>query len=144
MARNRFKSDGPLAAVQKAGGQNGRDYFPKVRQAREALAEKAKDILQQYLDVIQDARDAGNVEVAAESLQWLMEHMPEVENERMIDVHIDRQALEKAPVGPSINIGFQLGGMPALNGGLPAVVEVETLVEEAALLPQTVEVEPSE
>lgn len=121
------KSD--IALIAKVAQATERDYFPKVKQAREALTARAMEILDNYIAVIQSAQADGNYEVAAESLQWLMEHMPMVDNQRMIDVHIDHQITSKTPAGPAINIGFQLGGMPTLGGALPPVPTV-TLIPE--------------
>lgn len=101
-------------------------HFPKVREAREALAERAKEILEQYLKVVTAASAAGDYEVATKSLQWLMEHMPSEEGDAMIDVSIDKVKQVEGGGGPSINIGFALGGIPASQHGLalPAVIEV--------------------
>ena len=107
-----------------------REYFRKVRQAREALREKAQEILEEYLATIREAREAGDYEVAAESLRWLMEHMPEDEGERMVDASIDKP--KQGVVGGGINfqVGFVLGGIKP-TAALP--VSTEDAVDGEAL-----------
>lgn len=87
-----------------------RTYFPKVKEAREALRDEAVNILQQYLAVVKAASADGDYEVATKSLQWLMEHMPEDEGTRMLATNVDKQAVEKGSSAPVIQIGIALGG----------------------------------
>lgn len=101
-----------------------RVYFPKVKEAREALREKALEILEEYVQVVKAASAAGHYEVAAQSLQWLMEHMPEEAGEKMIETSVDKPKQIDASKGPSINIGFAIGGMPK-TAALPPVEVVE-------------------
>lgn len=108
--------DTPQEAIarSKAGDnlvRKTRDYFPKVRQAREALREKALDILETYIDTIKAAQAAGDYDVATKSLQWLMEHMPQEQEDRMLDVSIDKHGPADKRAVPAINIGFQIGGV---------------------------------
>lgn len=97
-------------ALKPGARSNG--YFPRVQEAREALAEKAKMILEDYLKVVKAAQDAGDYEVAAKSLQWLMEHMPTSPEEMgMLDASIDKaKPVEQTLKTPTINIGIRLGG----------------------------------
>lgn len=101
-----------------------REMFPKVREAREALKERAIEILESYIAVIGEARAAGNVEVATKSLQWLMEHMPAEDGESLVDASIDKTKQTEQKTGPVINIGLALGGMPSQNA-LPAPTIIE-------------------
>lgn len=96
-------------------GQLG--YFSKVKEAREVLKERAREILDNYLATIQDARLAGDFETASKGFQWLMEHMPEEEGSRMVDISIDKpKQVEGSKAGPIVQIGFKLGGMePAIE-----------------------------
>lgn len=87
-------------------------FFTKVRVARELLREKAEDILNEYLDVMKKASDAGDYETASKGYQWLIEHMPEDdEGKRMIDGHVDKAKQIEAPSGPRVQIGIQVGGV---------------------------------
>jgi hypothetical protein len=91
-----------------------REFFTKVKIARELLREKSEEILADYLDVVAKARDAGEYEVAAKSLQWLIEHMPADEDGKgLVDVSVDKkqQAVVQGPTGPTIQIGIQVGGL---------------------------------
>ncbi len=88
-----------------------KEYFPKVRQAREALRERALEILTTYIDTIKLAQEAGDYDVATKSLQWLMEHMPAEDKDRMLDVSIDKQAVSDKKDVPHITVGFQIGGV---------------------------------
>lgn len=89
------------------------NFFSRVRIARELLKEKSEEILREYLDVVQQAKIAGDYETAAKSLQWLLDHMPaDEEGERMVEVSVDKkqEAVQRGPTGPSIQIGIQVGG----------------------------------
>lgn len=112
-----------------------RDFFSKVKVARELLREKSEEILREYLDIVQQAKVAGDYETAAKSMQWLIEHMPADEDGgRMVDQSIDkRQEVNQKPTGPAIQIGIAVGGVGkqlALPkpGELPAVTA--EIVEE--------------
>lgn len=96
------------------------NYFPKVREARQKLAEKAQEILEEYLLNIQAAKLKGDHETALKGLQWLIEHMPDEEGESMVNSSIDK-AKEKqiGGGGPTIQIGFQLGGITTPPKALP-------------------------
>jgi hypothetical protein len=91
-----------------------RDFFSKVRIARELLKEKSEEILKEYLDVVQKAKDAGDYETAAKSLQWLIEHMPaDEEGGRLVEQSVDKkqEVVQTGPTGPAIQIGIQVGGV---------------------------------
>lgn len=90
-----------------------KSYFNKVKVARQLLRDQAEEILKQYMEVVQEARDAKDFETAAKMLQWLVEHMPADEDgERMVEKSIDKQqqVIETGPSGPAIQIGIQVGG----------------------------------
>lgn len=97
---------------------NKQVHFPKVKEAREALAAKALDILEEYVKVVKAAAAAGNYEVATKSLQWLMEHLPETDGYRMLEGSVDKQETKAAIGPPAINIGFALGGIPSTQAYL--------------------------
>jgi len=103
------------------------NYFPRVQEAREALAAKAVDILEAYVKVVKEAAAAGDYEVATKSLQWLMEHMPQEQLGGMIDVGIDKPKVTVGSVGPAINIGFAIGGItkPPLELPPAEVIDAE-------------------
>ena len=87
-------------------------FFTKVKVARELLKEKSEEILKEYLDVVQKAKDSGDYETAAKALQWLIEHMPADEDgERMVAQSVDKkQEVVEKQTGPAIQIGIQVGG----------------------------------
>lgn len=91
---------------------NSSSYFPKVKEAREALKAKALELYELQLEIVKTALANGEFEVAAKANQWLIEHMPAEDGTKMIDTSIDtNKIVEKGPTGPMINIGFQLGGI---------------------------------
>ena len=99
-----------------------RDFFSKVKIARQLLKEKSEEILKQYLLVVDEARASGDYETAAKSLQWLIEHMPSDEDgDRMVEVSVDKkqEAKQTGPVGPAIQIGIAVGGIGAGQKALP-------------------------
>lgn len=89
-----------------------RDYFPKVKEAREALKEKALEHYELQLKLIMEAVNKGDIESALKANQWLMEHMPAEDGVRLIDPSAAKpKELETGPRGPAIQIGIQLGGV---------------------------------
>jgi hypothetical protein len=110
-----------------------KDFFSKVKVARELLKEKAAEILEDYLDIVQKAKDAGDYETAAKSLQWLIEHMPEEEGHRLVEVSVDKkqQVVEQGPKGPDIRIGIAVGGLTSQKAlPKPSDVQVEVIENE--------------
>lgn len=109
--------------------------LPRVREAREKLAEKANDILDMYLATITEAREAGEVGEALKGLQYLLEHLPAdmMTGERVLDQSIDKQAKEvgQKRTTPSIKIGVAIGGLPPQQAlPPPAAVEVIEVDDE--------------
>lgn len=103
------------------------EYFRTVKEAREALQDRAKELLDRYLQVVMEAHAAGNHELAIKSLQYLMERMPSDDGLTMLDGSVDRQKVIEAPkqAGPSIKIGIALGGVGQPQKQLPSVTVVE-------------------
>lgn len=108
---------------------DSKQMFSKVKAARELLRERASEILQQYLAVVAEAQAAGNYEVAAKSLQWLIEHMPrEDDGSGVVERSVDKEQQQiQAPTGPAIQIGIQVGGVTRQT--LPAATEDKALPE---------------
>lgn len=103
-------------------------FFSKVYQAREALRDKADKILEEYLDVAVQAKEAGDYETAMKTLQWLLEHMPADEGGKaLVDTSIDKQKqIDKSgPTGPAIQIGIAIGGVGKAQKALPSVEVVD-------------------
>lgn len=88
------------------------DPFPKVREARELLRQRAQEIIELYLQNAQDARDANDFETAEKSLRYLIEHMPRGDDgETLVDISVDKPKESDGPKGPIVQIGFALGGV---------------------------------
>ena len=89
-----------------------RTIFSRVKIARELLRERAEEILDNYLDTVQKAKDAGDFETAAKSLQWLMDHMPaEDDGTRVVETSVDKQQqIVQQDTSPRIQIGISVGG----------------------------------
>ena len=111
---------------RKAGGQE----FPKVREAREALRQKAIGIWERYEDMIAKAVAAGDYETANDAYQFLITHMPADEDgTKMIDTSVDKAQRETRRSAPTVNIGLQLGGVAQVPL-LPPAIEVIDVGEE--------------
>lgn len=96
------------------------NHLSSVRKARLALKARASEILDAYLAAIKLAQAEGDFETATKSYQWLMEHMPDEDGEKLVDVSIDKvKQLDDRPTAPSIHIGFALSGVPASQPQLP-------------------------
>ena len=99
-----------------------------VRKARALLKEKASELLERYITTLALAAGAGEFEASLKGYQWLLEHVPDEDGERMVMVSIDKQAQAEGPKGPLIQIGFQLGGVTSPTKELP-VITVEPTEE---------------
>jgi hypothetical protein len=99
--------------------------FSKVKEARELLKQEAETILRSYMQTIQMAVAAGQYEAALKAQQWLIEHFPEDEGVKMIDISVDRPKQVEGQSGPAIQIGIALGGMVQ-----PKRLEVPTIEAE--------------
>jgi hypothetical protein len=100
--------------------------FPKVREAREALKAKAMEIYELQMKIITEAIAAGDYETAAKANQFLMEHLPDEDGTSLLNISVDKPKESGDKSGPTIQIGFALGGLPPPKGALPpAVIDVE-------------------
>lgn len=102
----------------------------RVKEAREALKEKSAEIVELLIETAIDAKAHGEFETAAKSLQWLLEHMPADEDGgKVIDSSVDKQAKidPRKQVGPQIQIGFAIGGIPAAAGATKQLPAVEVI-----------------
>jgi hypothetical protein len=99
-------------------------YFSRVREAREALKAKAEEIVGLQIEIVKRGLETGKLDVAASANQWLLEHMPEEEGVKVIDVSIDKPRQVEGHAAPSISIGFAIGGMKP-QAALPAPPKVE-------------------
>ena len=100
-----------MTAKKGPARQIGGRAFSSVRKAREALKERAFELLDGYIAVIKQAAASGDYETATKGYQYLLEHMPEEDGQRMIEISVDKPVQVEAPKGPTIQIGFQLGGV---------------------------------
>ena len=101
-------------------------YFPRIAEAREALKAKALELYELQVKIIQEAIAIGDLETASKANQWLIEHMPEQDGVRMIDVSIDKPK-EETKGQSTINIGFRLGGMSEPVARPAAKVEIDII-----------------
>lgn len=100
------------------------DKFPRVKEAREALKEKAMAILAKYEYIIDQAIAKGDLETAAEHTRWLLAHMPNEEGIRLIDTDATKPKDSDGPKGPQIQIGVMLTP-PAEIKPLPTVKVID-------------------
>lgn len=106
-------------------GIKGGKYFSRVKEARELLKERAREILDRQERMIEQAAARGQMTAALQANQWLLEHIPADEGERVIDASPDKPTLIDAkPTGPLVQIGFNLGGMVAPKQIEPIEAEV--------------------
>lgn len=107
--------------------------FTKVKEAREMLRSKAAEILEAYLLNATAAQAAGEFEVAAKSLQWLLEHMPKDSgsSEALVDTSVDKVAKTDGRKG---NFGVQIMLAPTapIPKALPKAIEAEVVEDEDA------------
>lgn len=94
----------PKAAIKKIP-------FSRVKEARDALAGQAVELIELYKKIIVDAAEAQDFKVAAEGIQFLLEHMPKGEDGSvLLDPSVDKAGSgPSGPTGPTIQIGIALG-----------------------------------
>jgi hypothetical protein len=108
----------------------GGPHFSSVKKAREALKERANELLDIQIAIIKGAMSKGDYETAAKANQFLMEHIPDEDGTRMIDQSVDKPKQLEAKLGPSINIGFAIGGINQPKELPPAVIEAEPVPDD--------------
>jgi len=113
-----------------------KDPFPKVNEAREAARARALEILEDFVSTIKLATAAGDYEAAMKSYQWLLEHMPEDEGTRVIDSSVDNKKQIEGPVGPQINIGFRISGVPDTEPAQIVTVEPKQIEAQVVKAPK--------
>lgn len=103
--------------------------FSRIKEARQALREKALDFLALYEENAKVAMAAGDHEVVMKSMQWILEHLPQDEDGTlMIDPSIDRPVPQNAmPAGPQINLGIAIGGVTRTAGELPPMAPADII-----------------
>lgn len=84
-----------------------------VRKAREALRGKAMELLLEYQTMIKQAVAAGEWEAALKAQQWLIDHVPAEDGERIFDSSVDKsqKQVDAGPKAPVVQIGIKLGGL---------------------------------
>src|SRR5437773_12439192 len=107
------------------------EVFPRAKEAREALRDKALVIFGLYIRLIENAMAAQDYETAEKALRFLQEHMPKDEDgATMLDPSVDKKPDKPTgPVGPTVNIGFQLGGVRPVQA-LPALEVIDVKDED--------------
>lgn len=112
-----------------SGPMPAKVYFPRVKEAREALKDKALEILEKQSTIVDLAIAKEDYETAGKLNQWLIEHMPKGDNGETI---IDESAatpkeLASGPTGPTIQIGIQLGAPPPTKQLSSPVIDISPL-----------------
>ena len=108
-----------------------RNYFSKVKEARELLQSQARVYLRLHKRNIKEAMLDGDHETAAKAIQWALEHVTDDDGSTPISPSVDIPRPSAGNMGPIINVGFQIGGLAKSL----AVAETTTPSVEALTLP---------
>ena len=101
-----------------------RVYFSKVKEAREKISSEALELYDMYKGLIRDAIVAHDFETASKGLQFIMDHIPaDSEGTRLLDPSVDKPKQVEGNKGPTIQIGFQLGGVN-IPSELPVAIDI--------------------
>lgn len=101
-----------------------------VKKARQALRERANEILDKYIQLAERASLFEDFETSAKIYQWLIDHIPEEDGERLVDASVDKKQLGSGkPSGPQINV-FQIGGTPSLPALPEPFIESEPIDDD--------------
>lgn len=103
----------------------GGNHFSSVKKAKAALKEKALETYNLLIHIIKQAAAAGDYETAAKYTAYLLDHTPDEDGERLFADSVDKrvQQLDTRPVGPTIQIGVNIGGTKRQE--LPEVIEIK-------------------
>lgn len=115
--------------VPKKRGGRAKGYFPKVAEARKAIAEDAVWWKDFYKQVAIEALAAQEFITAEKVAAFMLTHMPEDEETGTLlntDIDKNKEPDVKGGGGPSIQIGVALGGMNNQKA-LPEVTHVEVV-----------------
>jgi hypothetical protein len=105
-------------------------HFSSVRKARQALQGQAQELLEEYKAAIKMAVASGKYEEALKAYQWLLDHVPGEDGERMFEPSVDKVTVVEGPRGPTVQIvGIQLGGVGSPKAELPAATKDEDTIE---------------
>lgn len=113
----------------------GNNYFPKVKAARKALQAKIDKIVDDHLDTIAKAVEAGEYESALKAQQWIIEHSADDDGTRVVDISVDKPKVVDRPTGPTLQIGFAIGGLQAPQEPLvlPKAIEAPSESDESII-----------
>ena len=105
-----------------------RNHFSQVKKAREALQARAFELFKLYLNNIKQAKKAGDFELVARSIQYLLEHTPaDADGLTILEASIDKPKQVEGHTGPTINFGFAIGGLTQpkeLPPAQPVIIDV--------------------
>lgn len=108
--------------------------FSALHIARGILRERAQEFIEQYLQIVAEARVAGDYESAYKALQWLIDHIPADETgERVVERSVDKVPSEggnNSGAPPAIQIGIALGGLTPQPKKLPKASVIDATVEK--------------
>lgn len=100
------------------------NQFSKSREARELLAARALELLESYISLAAEAKDAGEFEVAADIYWKLIDHNPRQDGIGIVDSPASKPVEVSGPKGPQISIGVMLGGMKPKELEQSSVIDV--------------------
>lgn len=89
----------------------GGPSFSSVRKARELLREKAAEVYEKYMHLAEHAVNKGDFETAEKIYRYLLEHTADEDGSALLAQSVDKPKQEAIKQGPTVNIGFQLGGI---------------------------------
>lgn len=107
--------------------------FSTLKLARELLRQRATEFIDKYMQIVEEARVAGDYESAYRALQWLIDHVPaDADGERMVERSTDKDPSgggNEGSGGPQISVGIMLGGLTPQVKQLPEakVINVERI-----------------
>lgn len=113
-----------MADIVPIGGH----YFKaSVKKARQRLMERADEIIEKYLRMIDMSIAAGDFETANKAFQFLVEHMPKEDGESIITESAAKpKQVDTGHKGPIIQIGVKVGGS---TKELPEPVTIDVIPE---------------
>lgn len=95
-------------------------HFSKVREARDAIRDEAVNLLTIYKKNVEAALQAGDYKTVQDSIEWLFLHMPPDEDgNKVVDQDLDKPKADSGKSGPTINLGFAIGGLGVQKELLP-------------------------
>jgi hypothetical protein len=113
--------------------------FGSVQRARQALRDRAHELLDKYINLATMAAASGDYETAAKIYKDILDHTPAEDGERIFEPSVDKKPAESQRGAlPPVMVGVAIGGVNVPQ--LPAHPQAQTTY----LVPEILDADPDD